>query len=745
MPLLRFLPPWKWLLPGLGAGIALLALAFFYYQPTPPAPLLAPPDSLAVAHSTAPPPEPPPEPPFFSAGSPGLQAARLITRQNYREALQLLENLPGRDPREQRGFAFQRAYCAQALGDHPAALAALGSLEQAHPDLEDHRQSWLARSLEKAGKAQQAIAQYEALLAGRHPALGEEARLRLAELYLEQNQKPRAIELFAAAAKGPRAPEALARLAQLAPDSTARQHRLRLWRQFPDHALALEAARQAGALLSPEERGARAQVYFSHQQHTQAGPLLESLLAANPKPPVRTEAQLLLGRVRAAEGQKEEARALFARLWEQDHHPAALYYLGAALARLDREQQALRRYRQFAETFPQDELAHEALWQAGRIAERSDEFALADQLYTLLADQHPASTYRDEARWRSGFAAYCRNEDARALEVFAALGARATDAQLADQGLFWAGTAAQRLGRTEEARRFFQQTADHFPRSYYATRAVGMGYRPTPAANADSGATSTPISVFTIPLYRPAPADPAYSDPPHTRRARALLELGLLDLAQAEVPASGRPAPAELAVLKLLRDRCDELELRNRALRLSARIVTYDYGPAELRHAFPRYFFDRVQTAAREAQVDPCLVISVMRQESFFDSGAVSPVGALGLMQIMPQTGQQLARQLGVTPFARERLFEPQLSIRMGSHYLADQVRAFQTGPAAQLGFELGLAAYNAGPEAARRWLQRYPHSDPDLFVERIPYKETRLYVKKVMRNFAIYKTLTQV
>lgn len=723
------LPKKKWLLIGPAAGIALLlALGYLYYQSAPPAPPLAPPYTLAAAAIDSTAPNLPLPEPFFPVGSPGLETARLIARQNYREAHQLLDSLEKgpRQLREQQGLDLQRAYCAQALGDHPSALAALRRLQHACPDLEDHRLCWLARSLEETGDPQGAMDQYEALLAtGQHPALLGEARLCLAELCLEQGRRPRALELYGQLLGGPQAPTALARLAQVdEKPEPARQHRLRLLREYPTHALALEAAGQAPASASAEETYARALVYLSHKHYTQASQLLETLLAAEPKPPLRTEARLLLGRVRGGQGQWEEARGIFARLWEKDRHPAVLYQLGVALGRLERDPEALRQYRQFAERFPQDALAPEALWQAGRIAERSDQFALAAQCYNQLADQYPSSAYRDEARWRSGFMAYCRGEDAPALETFAALGSQATDAQLADQGLFWAAKAAQRLGRTEEAQRFFQQAADHFPRSYYATRATGLGYCPAPAAGADSSALPEPL---------------------HTRRARLLLELGLLDLAQAELPDSGRLAPAELAVLKAIRDRCESLELRNRALRLSARIVTHDYGPEELRHAFPHYYFDRVQTAAREARVDPCLVISVMRQESFFDSGAVSPVGALGLMQIMPETGQQLARQLGVAPFARERLFEPQLSIRMGSHYLAEQVRAFQAGPAPQLGLELGLAAYNAGPEAARRWLERYPHADPDIFVERIPYKETRLYVKRVMRNFAIYKTLTQV
>ncbi len=722
------LPPQKWLLIGSAAGIALLlTLGFFYFQPPAPAP--APLDSLAaaIADSTAPT-LLQPEPAFFLAGSPGLETARLIARQNYGEARQLLDSL-GREPhglREEQGLDLQRAYCAQAQGDYPAALAALRQLQQLPPDLEDHRRFWMARSLEETGDLQGAAAQYETLLAGgQHPALLGEARLQLAELCLKQGQRRRALELYTVALTGPQAPTALAHLAQVdEKPETALERRLQLWREYPADSLALKAARQAPPSASAEESYARALVYFSHQHHSQAGQLLDALLATNLQPPLRTEARLLLGRVRGSQGQWEEARGIFARLWEKDHCAAALYHLGVALGKLDRDSEALRQYRKFAEHFPKDELAPEALWQAGRIAERRDQFDLAAQSYQQLVDQYPASTYRDEARWRSGFMAYCRGEDAPALETFAALGNQATDAQLADQGLFWAGKAARRLGRTEEAHQFFQQAANHFPRSYYATRATGLGYLPAPAAAPDSSALPEPL---------------------HTRRARLLLELGLLELAQAELPSSGRLVPAELSALKAIRDRCDELELRNRSLRLSARIVSQDYGPQELRHAYPRYYFDRVQTAALEAQVDPCLILSVMRQESFFDSGAVSPVGALGLMQIMPATGQALARQLGVSPFARDRLFEPQVSIRMGSHYLADQVRAFQAGPAPELAYELGLAAYNAGPEAAKRWLDRYPHADPDIFVERVPYKETRLYIKKVMRNFAIYKTLTQV
>ncbi|HIC69077.1 MAG TPA: lytic transglycosylase domain-containing protein, partial [Candidatus Latescibacteria bacterium] len=133
------------------------------------------------------------------------------------------------------------------------------------------------------------------------------------------------------------------------------------------------------------------------------------------------------------------------------------------------------------------------------------------------------------------------------------------------------------------------------------------------------------------------------------------------------------------------------------------------------------------------------------RQESYFDKGAVSRAGAVGLMQIMPQTGRNLARSMGVHPYERSQLLDPNVSIRMGTRFLGEQVRSFAEGPARLVGFELGLAAYNAGPQVARRWVKRLPYDDPDAFIERIPYKETRLYVKKVLKNYTIYKTLSDV
>ena len=199
----------------------------------------------------------------------------------------------------------------------------------------------------------------------------------------------------------------------------------------------------------------------------------------------------------------------------------------------------------------------------------------------------------------------------------------------------------------------------------------------------------------------------------------------------------------QLENLKLIRDRYEALGFLDRAVRLSMRIFVQDNKRDEWYHIYPNYYWEQILTSASEAKVDPYLVLSVIRQESTFNEDATSRAGALGLMQIMPHTGKTLAHTLGIRRFERTSLYDPKVSIRLGSYFLGDQVRQFTEGPTAEMGFELGLAAYNAGPHNARQWLERFPHDDADAFVERIPFKETRLYVKLVLRNYAIYKALS--
>lgn len=140
--------------------------------------------------------------------------------------------------------------------------------------------------------------------------------------------------------------------------------------------------------------------------------------------------------------------------------------------------------------------------------------------------------------------------------------------------------------------------------------------------------------------------------------------------------------------------------------------------------AYPAHF----QQAAAEHGIDPWLLMAVARRESAFRPTARSPVGALGLMQLMPATAGQVARERGQPAPTEQRLFQPEINIALGSHYLASLLRRYDGNRL------LALAAYNAGPHRVTRWVLDGERQRPaDVFLETIPFQETREYVQAVL------------
>jgi soluble lytic murein transglycosylase len=123
-----------------------------------------------------------------------------------------------------------------------------------------------------------------------------------------------------------------------------------------------------------------------------------------------------------------------------------------------------------------------------------------------------------------------------------------------------------------------------------------------------------------------------------------------------------------------------------------------------------------------------------MREESAYRPTVVSVVGARGLLQIMPETGERLAQELALADFDPDDLFEPAVNIRLGSHYLRTLLIRFDGQLSA------AIASYNAGPNAVVRWID--PELDDDEWVEAIPYDQTRAYVKRVLRSLYAYRVL---
>ncbi|MDD3653695.1 MAG: lytic transglycosylase domain-containing protein [Desulfotomaculaceae bacterium] len=153
---------------------------------------------------------------------------------------------------------------------------------------------------------------------------------------------------------------------------------------------------------------------------------------------------------------------------------------------------------------------------------------------------------------------------------------------------------------------------------------------------------------------------------------------------------------------------------------------------------YPFPYREVVQHYAGAYGVDPFLVAAVMKAESSFNKNAVSERGARGLMQIMPETGQWAAGKIGGMAFSPERLFEPETNIKLGSWYIADLSKEFRGD------IILVLAAYNGGRGNVQGWLTTGKMTPGQSSISQIPFTETRLFVKKVLSYYNIYRKLYQ-
>lgn len=153
-------------------------------------------------------------------------------------------------------------------------------------------------------------------------------------------------------------------------------------------------------------------------------------------------------------------------------------------------------------------------------------------------------------------------------------------------------------------------------------------------------------------------------------------------------------------------------------------------------YSYPKAYEKWVGEQAQNLQVPQEFIWSIMRAETIFRADAISPVGARGLMQVMPNTGRKLATLMGEEALQVDDLLKPEVSIRLGSYYLQRLLKKFNGNIC------LAAASYNGGPHRVHAWMHYFGDLEVDEFVEHIPYMETRNYVKKVTKYFAIYNLL---
>jgi soluble lytic murein transglycosylase len=400
--------------------------------------------------------------------------------------------------------------------------------------------------------------------------------------------------------------------------------------------------------------------------------------------------------------------------------------LGRLYARGGQKDKALASYAAVAAA-SSDAEASEAAYQRARLLQDMGRTADAAAAFRALALRYPNREVAGEALWELGWAAYLANKPRDAELAWTRLAEIPGGRMLRVKALYWTGRAREALAGRDAAERYYQRVVSDAPRSYYgmlAARRVG----------------GAPVVAGDPPLKLPDnPLEAVAGDPGYTR-VDLMRRIGLVDHAWEELEEIVARSVGDTVRLYGLTSTYVQDERYHLALRILRRhfgaLAASGHGPQafwEMLYPFG-WRHEVIQTAERVG-LDPYLVAAVVREESSYYPRAVSRAGARGLMQLMPGTAQPMAAVRG-WPFRDGGLLDdPSANIQMGSAFLAGLVREF--GDA-----RVALAAYNAGPGNARKWWKTRQSDDVEVWVERIPFDETRNYVKRVLLSWEEYRRI---
>jgi soluble lytic murein transglycosylase len=421
-------------------------------------------------------------------------------------------------------------------------------------------------------------------------------------------------------------------------------------------------------------------------------------------------------------GRYEDAVAAYARIPKRDTLAGvAAYQRARSLLRSGELDRAKAAFRDAAKRFPKDTAAAApALWLLADLAtdDRNDEEAR--KLFLQLARRFPGSRFTPGARLQAALIALLGGHAKRAATELDAL---AASPQAGDEGLaasYWAGRAWAAAADSTRARERWSAVMERNPASYYAglsERRLGLAtWRPSEVPDS----------------FAPAPdADSALS------RAALLARVGLADESRREYEQVARDAESSIDRLLHVAAGLRAAGLASQGIRLARRAVARGAATDTrvYRLFYPVIHADALRAEATARGLEPGFVAALIRQESLFDPGATSSAGARGLMQVMPDLGSAVARTERYPEWDPVLLWQPDVSLAIGTRHLSELVA--QYGEPARI-----LAAYNAGASRVERWAAKPGMDDPEVFAERIPFVETRDYVRIVQRNRDLYRVL---
>jgi len=570
----------------------------------------------------------------------------------------------------------------------------------------------LAKISLKEGKPHQAIGLLNSLGSRRvGEPLFTEALYLLGQTYVEQGDPKRAFDSYQ-------------RLRATFPLSAwagkAKKEARKLREQFP----VLLGAEKPGPLLK------EAEILLGELDYSEAEKIYRGLPGLEAKKSVRFSSLNGLGevyrRARKRDQEKEVLNQIVREFSQTPEAADAFYRIAEIFWNQGKNREALTGFKQLRERYPESPDIDHAEFARGRIYESLKIPSEAIQIYRNFSKNFPRSRWGAQATWRLAWIHYLAADYDEAHTAFKRIATGKYPEHYRTGARFWQARTAEQLGNQEEAKGLYRQILSR----------TGDNYYQGPSRNAlgrlgEVVEKRKPVDGQTL----PNPTVPSNQNLSfHLARAQKLSDLSQHRFAVAELDRVRDQTGKDSSLRIMLMQQYARNQGYDRSVRLA---IQFGNSSEEFRrYRYPLAYWEIIKKEAAERGLDPYLILALIRQESLFDPDAISPASALGLMQLLPSTAGREAANMGLLYPGPEKLFEPDLNLRLGIHHLQRLIKIYPNSLAK------ALAAYNAGRRPVNRWKKRFASLDEEEFIERIPYRETRGYVKLVLRNYWTYKEL---
>lgn len=698
-----------------------------------------------------------PEPCFQAAALPKERLGNALTKEQVLALkLERLQRLMERFPDSLWAKRAGLLSGVLSIERNPAAaIPFLRDAQREFPVLDDYIRLWIGQAQINLGEAKEAAILLESIpMAVPDSNILVKAAYKTGEAWYQASGCQEAMAWFTKAVamndKNASTPQAYLRRAacRLRENNVADGRELlqQLWVRFPY----TQEAKEAEALLSsnlggdtwtvqPSDRLSRAQAFLGQAYHAEAINELKKFLLADPHSPRRADAKLKLGIAQVRLKQYDQARETFRTLAKEggpESNEAAVW-LARVYLRQGQGDKLLEAGRVLLSSSLSAEQKGQIMLFIGMWLEDQKQYDDAIAKYQHVARQGDPASQRAEGLWRVGWVYYRTGRFREAGDSFRALDEQ-HDSEFEPQALYWMGRAGEHT-QQPEAQEYYRKLCQRHRFTYYCQLArermkTSPGAEPPLDVSVVSVESSTPTEPTVTVLTR---ADIAQ----HTayRRAIELKTLGLDGDAAHEVAVLTERYSREPDALVALSTMLNEVGAYHQALRLArARFRDQlertggNFAPSLWNVAYPTGLLPTIKLQDVKG-VDPYLIAAIIREESQYDVKAVSRVGAIGLMQVMPATANTVAQRVGLPAVGREDLFDQETNIRIGVRYVEQLLEQFSGN------LVYTIASYNAGPLAVGNWIAQYREQTQDEFVELIPYQETRQYVKRVLRSYREY------